>query len=641
MTEKMKYINIMGPMTDLDRVVEQYISLYNIQLEYTSKELSNEKELTSIQSANPYGQVLKNAEKIFKTTGLAEAKTRDITKEEAIRIIEASSEYMNNMSRELSELKQARGDYQKVINEMEPFVGLDFRVEDMRNFEYIQYQFGKMPISSFKQFEAFLYKDPEILFVEGKRDSQYLWGVYFAADFLKDKIDSVFSSLHFERMHLPFRLGDEYFIGYPAGIFQEYQERIKTLDERIAVIEKEMMDHAHFDDHIDIRREDIGAAYHKIKELSNAFEARKYAAKTVNDFYIFVGWMAENDAYHLEKKIEEDTNVVFIIEDENDSILSKPPTKLKNLKIFKPFELFVRMYGLPCYNELDPTPFVAITYTILFGVMFGDIGQGAILFLLGMYLFFKKGLALGSVMGIIGISSMVFGVLFGSAFGFELQPLWLHPAEPENINTVLIYAVVFGVFLILTAMAFNVINAIRRKQYRRIIFDPNGFAGLLFYASVLGLAYGMVTGQIHISIWMILLLVILPLVLIAFRGPILAFLRGKKELIHGGAGLFLFESFIEVFEVVLSYFTNTVSFVRVGAFALSHASMMGVVWMLSKTAQGTGSIIVVIFGNLLVMALEGLIVGIQVLRLEFYEMFSRFYAGTGREFIPYRDLKRK
>jgi V/A-type H+-transporting ATPase subunit I len=131
---------------------------------------------------------------------------------------------------------------------------------------------------------------------------------------------------------------------------------------------------------------------------------------------------------------------------------------------------------------------------------------------------------------------------------------------------------------------------------------------------------------------------VIPLILMAFRAPIISFLEKKKELIHGGVGLFLFETVIEAFEMILSYFTNTVSFVRVGAFALSHASMMGVVMMLSATASGSNNIAVVILGNVLVMCLEGLIVGIQVLRLEFYEMFSRFYSGAGREFIPYNKL---
>jgi V/A-type H+-transporting ATPase subunit I len=119
------------------------------------------------------------------------------------------------------------------------------------------------------------------------------------------------------------------------------------------------------------------------------------------------------------------------------------------------------------------------------------------------------------------------------------------------------------------------------------------------------------------------------------KEPLTRLIKKKKQLIKGSKVMFCVETFFEMFEVLLSYVTNTVSFVRVGAFALSHAGMMGVVHLLADTASGNPNIVVLIFGNLLVMGMEGLIVGIQVLRLEFYEIFSRFYTGGGREFKPF------
>lgn len=106
--------------------------------------------------------------------------------------------------------------------------------------------------------------------------------------------------------------------------------------------------------------------------------------------------------------------------------------------------------------------------------------------------------------------------------------------------------------------------------------------------------------------------------------------------------MFLVQSVFELFEVVLSYLTNTISFVRIGAFALSHAGMMQVVLMLANAENGgSPNWPVVVIGNLFVMGMEGLIVGIHVLRLEYYEMFSRFFTGSGREFIPYTEVKSK
>ena len=105
--------------------------------------------------------------------------------------------------------------------------------------------------------------------------------------------------------------------------------------------------------------------------------------------------------------------------------------------------------------------------------------------------------------------------------------------------------------------------------------------------------------------------------------------------------MFIVEGFFELFETLLSYFSNTISFIRIGAFAVSHAAIMEVVLMLAGAEEGNPNWIVIVLGNLFVCGLEGLIVGIQVLRLEYYEMFSRFYKGTGRAFQPYTKKTNK
>ena len=128
---------------------------------------------------------------------------------------------------------------------------------------------------------------------------------------------------------------------------------------------------------------------------------------------------------------------------------------------------------------------------------------------------------------------------------------------------------------------------------------------------------------------------LIPLIIMFFKEPLTAIVEKKSERIEGGLGMFITQGIFELFEVLLSYFSNTLSFVRVGAFAVSHAAMMQVVLMLSGAETGHISIPVIVLGNLFVCGMEGLVVGIQVLRLEYYELFSRFYRGTGREFKPF------
>ena len=303
------------------------------------------------------------------------------------------------------------------------------------------------------------------------------------------------------------------------------------------------------------------------------------------------------------------------------------------------------MYGLPAYNEFDPTVLVAVTYSFLFGFMFGDVGQGLCLLAGGFLLYRAKKMDLAAIISCCGFFSTIFGFLFGSIFGFEdiLEPLWLRPAQAMTdlpfigrLNTVFVVAVGLGMGIILFTMILNMINSIRNKETESAWFDTNGAAGLVFYGSMVTMIVLFMTGRRLPAAGILLIMFLIPLLIIFFKEPLTALVKKKAELMPKEKGMFFVQGFFELFEVLLSYFSNTLSFVRVGAFAVSHAAMMEVVLMLAGAeAGGSPNWIIVVLGNLFVCCMEGLIVGIQVLRLEYYELFSRFYHGTGREFRPY------
>jgi V/A-type H+-transporting ATPase subunit I len=253
-------------------------------------------------------------------------------------------------------------------------------------------------------------------------------------------------------------------------------------------------------------------------------------------------------------------------------------------------------------------------------------------------LYKKKNIALAAILSFAGVFSTIFGFAYGSVFGYEhaIPTMWLKPME--ETTTILIVSVVFGIGLIVVAMLINIINKIRQGKIGEALFDTNGVSGLIFYIAALASVALIVIGKVEIAGWILAIFIGLPLILTAFKEPIINFMEHKKHLIKGKKGEYFMETFFEMFEVLLSYVTNTISFVRIGAFALSHAGMMSVVHMLSETTSGQ-NIIVLILGNILVMGLEGLIVGIQVLRLEYYEMFSRFFTAGGKEFKPYKSIK--
>ena len=248
-----------------------------------------------------------------------------------------------------------------------------------------------------------------------------------------------------------------------------------------------------------------------------------------------------------------------------------------------------------------------------------------------------------------GISSAIFGVLFGSVFGFEeaLNPFWgwVHEKtgiplmegkllDVNEISTELIYAAIgIGVVLVLVAILLNIYTKCKQHKYGNALFSQNGVAGFLFYgATVFGLIGQMFLGLKLLTLPYVVGLIVIPAVLIFFNEPLSELIAGKKDWFPEKIGDFLMQNVFEMLEVVLSYVSNTVSFLRVGAFILVHAGMMTVVFTLAEMIGGAGYWITVVIGNIIIMALEGLLVGIQALRLEFYEMFSRFFTGEGRPF---------
>ena len=309
------------------------------------------------------------------------------------------------------------------------------------------------------------------------------------------------------------------------------------------------------------------------------------------------------------------------------------------------------MYGLPNYSEFDPTTFIAITYTILFGIMFGDVGHGLMVMLFGIFMKKVKKNPLGAILIPCGISGTIFGFVYGSVFGFEeaLNPMYkalfgldekpISVMEPSTTNTIIYLAVGIGLVLVTLAIILNIIVSFKMHDKENAVFGNNGIAGLVFYAAVAAaLVSQMMLGVKLTTPLYIVFLIVLPLLLIFLKEPFGKLSEGRKDWKPESWGGYCVQNFFELFEVLLSYVTNTMSFLRVGAFVLVHAGMMEVVFTLANMSSGFGYIAIVVIGNIFVMALEALLVCIQVLRLEFYEMFGRFYRGDGRAFKPVTSL---
>jgi V/A-type H+-transporting ATPase subunit I len=465
-------------------------------------------------------------------------------------------------------------------------------------------------------------QDIEAFFIMVLQEADYVWGIYFTPDVYEEKIDSIFSSLYFERIRISGKVN-----GTPAQALIQLNDELKRLNNEKNRVQQEL------DEYVAKEQETLIRVCASIKQLYQAFNIRRFAAHTRESFYI-VGWIPELYLKKFTQELDKEQSITYIAEEPEIVKKVKPPTILKNPVLFKPFEAFVKMYGLPSYNEVDPTMFLALTYVFMFGMMFGDLGQGAVLALLGWVLYKKRGMDLGKVLVPVGTSSMIFGLLYGSVFGYEhlIPTFGIKPMN--NINTILMIAIGIGIVLITSAMIINIINGIKEKELARVLFDNNGLAGFIFYWAVIGSAvYSFISGKTVLTLFFALIFFVMPLICIFMKEPLERLIHKKRDWFPEDKGEFFVETFFEMFEVLLSFVTNTISFVRVGAFALSHAGMLAVVMGFVETTKGLNSLLIIIIGNILVIGLEGLIVGIQVLRLEFYELFSRFFSGEGRPFV--------
>ena len=643
MIVKMKFLSITGPLHDIDRVSDVYLSKYEMQLEHAISELKTTENLLPFVEINPYKESLTKAEQfvaMLPDNGIEPNLSQ--TPEDMLDLIREVNHNYLEFQEKIEKLEKEKTSLHEKLNVLEPFQPLDFELNKVTHYKYMQVRFGRIDVDYFHKLEKYLFEDLNAVFLEGARDANYVYGCYFAANTESGKVDSVFNSLHFERIQLP-----DGFTGTPATAYQRLTRQIEEKSKDIEKLKQETTDM------LAANASKLLGARNRLEELTHNFDVRKMAARIDDnndqqeDYYILCGWMGEDDVKAFIEEAKDDDKIFIVVEEDREKFFGDPPTKLKNPKLFKPFEMFIKMYGLPDHSEMDPTVFVALTYTFIFGAMFGDVGQGFCLFVGGGLLYLIKKMDLAGIISIAGLFSMFFGFMFGSIFGFEniIDAHWLRPVEAMTklpfvgqLNTVFVIAIAFGMGLNLLAMIFQIINSIRSHDKGNLLFSTNGIAGLIFYSFlVLTIVLYMSGHTVPGNIFMVIFLGI-PVLCFVFKEPLTNLVERNHKKIESGKAMFLVQAFFELFETMLSYFSNTISYVRIGAFAVSHAAMMEVVLMLSGATDG-GSInwFGVVLGNLIVCALEGLVVGIQVLRLEYYEMFSRFYKGTGREFKPFTN----
>ncbi len=399
----------------------------------------------------------------------------------------------------------------------------------------------------------------------------------------------------------------------------------------------------------------------RLNELSD--QIRSYFAYTRNTT-LFSGWVPTDQSDLVAKAITKASSGQCVIEwtDARQLPRKDVPVAVTSPKLLQPFQRIVNNYSTPEYGTVNPTIFVMVAYLCMFGLMFADVGQGFVLLLVGLlgkYGYKKHPLKkdgmisrnLTELLVYLGLSSMVFGALFGSYFGLSLFPaLWFNyeavvagHAEGSLITDVygiLGLTIKFGIIIIYTGLVLNWINLFRKKAYLELTLDKNGILGGVLFGTGLYMGFAFVKSGYRSfpqDAW-IAPLITLCLVLLFVRGYLAYFLSlkrgGKRHDLSSVTMDAVMEWFVDILEIFTGYLSNTLSFMRVAGLGIAHASLMESFKELSGLVDGFGGVVIFILGNILVIVLEGLSSGIQSLRLNYYEFFSRYFTGKGVAYQP-------
>ena len=390
--------------------------------------------------------------------------------------------------------------------------------------------------------------------------------------------------------------------------------------------------------------------------------------------YRLTGWIPISESDDFIKEVETLTSKRVSVRkyrpEEVPSIVSgkeKVPVRLTRSKFAGAFNRMIFSYGSPVYGTVDPTPFVAVFFTLLFGIMFGDAGQGLVFFLAGI-LMARNIVKVGGwnkfapIFIGIGISSMVMGLLTGEFFANEtfLEPFerfvtglfgesrnqilpMMPQSDPNSVKRMFMFfgfSVAVGFVINSVGIIINIVNSFARKKVGHALFGKGGLSGALFFWYVVALAVRVAAFGHKVALydWII---IGASLLFCAFGEVFTRLVEGERPVMENGFGAAVIEAGVELLETVITYLSNSVSFLRVGAFALAHAVLGFIISTMMELVGGAGAVAIGIVGNAIVVVLEGMIVAIQAIRLQYYEFFSKFFGETGKEFKPYEFVYRK
>jgi len=606
------------------------------------------------EKAGNYSTLERRIQSMMQTLGLPEEYPTKASADDMVELekltpaVNRIEEEVKGISDQLSNQKKRLEMFEGQLRQLEPIANVDVEVGALKNSSYMHSILGIIPAANISRLKTSIGRVPHVFFTL-REDPQkpVVWVLGPKSN--SDVLDRAAKSAYLNPLSLP-----EDFSGTPEQITATLRREIEATKKKIVDLETNIL---------------ALADKHKteLKQLLWDTHVSRVMADAIVRFgqlrhtYVVVGWVPSKEVDGFTKKIKAISKEVLIetTKIEYKHSPSNVPVALQNPGFLGGFEALVNTYSRPRYDEIDPTILIAITFPLLYGAMFGDVGHGLVLALVGLFLSRKT--ALGGLLVACGVSGIIFGFLFGSIFGDEYylpyhpffgQFFWIHPID--EVLEILQVSIAVGIVLLILSHLLNLYNAARSGNWGRFFFDSNGLAGLVLYFSFLvllgGIGANLFTGESFLphflldlgknpllsSIAPILFLIGLLLATI-FSHPLQHWMHDGHFVVEGGWGMFAVQSAAEVLEKIISMLSNTLSYVRVGAFAIVHAGFTGAVFVIARLLGEEGSfayLAVVVLGNLFVIGLEGFIVTIQTMRLHYYEFFSKFFLGGGANFEP-------
>ncbi len=629
--EKMYSLAMSGPAERVDEVIRRFIIDGPLHMEDAVTTLARIRRLDRLEEDDPCAGALTQADRLLHVLGLEAAyepfEESDFTLDDTLEYLQRLEDKLHQMDLEQERLEQ---EVQKQLTD--PMLlclrNVNESMKDLNELRYVHIRVGRLPEKNWPDCLAEIAARTDEFVLELEREHGWVYILSLAVQSSIDRLEASLVRLGFERFR-PAE-GEAFSDSTAAGILARAEEQDRQCKARAEEIRQERASMGQTWGPELLRRRSW------LKYESVCAQTKAKVGFRFGRFYMSA-WIPAGQSDEFVRRFEAESGFSCVVASPEQVKHSKPPIRVSEKGPGAIMSPLVRMYGLPAYGTVDPKLFMVITYTLFFGMMFGDAGQGAVLAVLGFLLFKKTGAWLWRIIGVCGCSAVVFGLFYGSVFGMEDLLPWggFHPLESEHIMPLLLAGAGVGVVVLVVCMAFNITNSLRLGDLQGALFSANGAAGMVLYVAVIAAIVCAYTGAADLlRAWYLIPFVGLPVLLMWIGEPLAKLLEGRPDWKPESWGMCVVEGFFDIFEAVISYMSNTMSFLRLGAFAISHAGMMMVVSMLCQNMAAVGTVAVMVLGNVFVAALEAALCSIQIIRLEFYEMFGRFYVSDGRAFTP-------